>query len=132
MKIHAHVTEKLVTNGIKRNSNHCMIADAIHEADPDAKYVSVDLQSISWSNLKKGERYVCLTPTKCQTALIQFDQGVEVAPFWFTAKVVKTDKVGWQAHHPGKSRKGKKYKVTGLHRRKPRRHRKFGLKSYAE
>lgn len=77
------VTAELIEMALKANSNHCMIADAIKAAIPDAQKVSVDLQTIRWSDQKTGRRQVFLTPLKCQQKLLMFDQGVEVYPWSF-------------------------------------------------
>lgn len=123
------VTEKQIDQAIRRNSNHCMIADAIHKTIPNATYVSVDTQKIEYSDKKKGIRYTFLTPTKAQKAIIQFDQGKEVKPFTFTTKQVKTRSIGWRASHPSSpSRKGKTYKKTGRKNRRVRPIRKFGIR----
>lgn len=129
-KLKVKVRKKHIENGKVQDSRHCMIADAIHDADPEARYVSVDLQSIAWSHLAEGKRFIAFTPAKAQTALLEFDSGIKPNPFMFTAHCAVVRKVGWQANHPGKSRVGKVYRQTGLKRRKPRRFRQFGIKMF--
>jgi hypothetical protein len=77
------VSQETIDQATRADSSHCMIADAIKEQVPGATTVSVDLQTIRWSDRKKGVRYVYLTPAEAQVALIKFDQGVEQAPFTF-------------------------------------------------
>ena len=73
-----------ITDSVKRSSSHCMIADAIKKAVPEASHVSVDLQTVRWTDQERGERYTYLTPRSGQTALIKFDQGAEdILPFKF-------------------------------------------------
>jgi hypothetical protein len=50
---------------------------------PDASFVSVDLQTIRWTDKKKGRRYIYLTPRVAQVALVKFDQGMHTEPFGF-------------------------------------------------
>src|SRR5215510_11021188 len=83
-KVLLKVTPRLVRDAVQANSGHCMIAEAVKEAVPGAKYVSVDLQTIRWTDTEKGKRYVYLTPRKAQFALIDFDQGEEPTPFQAT------------------------------------------------
>ena len=83
-KVTVKITKKQIDEAIRGNSSHCMIADAVKEQVPDAKYVSVDLQSIRWTDTKKGRRYTYLTPPRAQRALVKFDQGEPVAGFQMT------------------------------------------------
>lgn len=123
------ISEKQIKTAVKKDSNHCMIADAIKAAVPDAKYIRVDLQSIRFSNLKKGLRYKYFTPPIAQHELINFDQGLKVEPFDINlVKAAEIRKVGWKANHLKSSRKGKKYNKTGKKRAyKVVKERKFGI-----
>jgi hypothetical protein len=78
------VPADVIAGAIPEDSGHCMIADAIRIAYPQAKAVSVDLQTIRWSDRKAAERYTFLTPPVAQRALIAFDQGENVEPFRFS------------------------------------------------
>jgi hypothetical protein len=79
------VSEKTIATAERADSRHCMIADAIRESFPDQDLsgVSVDLQTIRWSDRKRGERITFLTPPMAQDALIDFDQGITNEPFEF-------------------------------------------------
>jgi hypothetical protein len=79
----ANVTKDIVDRGIARNSNHCMIAEAVKEAYPRLSRIAVDIQTIRATDQKKGERYVWLTPRSTQRAIIDFDQGKKPQPFTF-------------------------------------------------
>lgn len=81
-----NVTQTFIDHAEARNSDHCMIADAIRAALPDAKAVSVDLMTIRLTDPVKRQRYVYLTPRPIQLALIHFDQGDHAAPFSFQLK----------------------------------------------
>jgi hypothetical protein len=61
-----------------------MIAEAIAAAVPQAKYISVDLATIRFTDPQAGMRYVYLTPRSAQEALLAFDQGEKVEPFKVT------------------------------------------------
>lgn len=132
------VKEKHIQQAVKRDSRHCMIADAIKAQIPDAKYILVDVQSIRWSDLKKGERYQYFTPTQAQQAILKFDQGKPVEPFTFQLIRGIVHPVGWQAQHPSltrekkqkQNRKYRKRKAAGLtgKRRTPTQEREYGMR----
>ena len=77
------VTDDLVAAATVRDSSHCVVADAIRSARPDVQLVSVDLQTIRFTNKKTKKRYTYLTPPACQQTLIAFDQGDSIEPFGF-------------------------------------------------
>jgi hypothetical protein len=58
-----------------------MIAESLKASLPYATYVSVDIQTIRFSDKANGARYVYLTPRIAQEALVKFDAGEEVEPF---------------------------------------------------
>jgi hypothetical protein len=72
-RIKIPVEQRHIDRALERASSHCVIAEAIQEAIPDATFVSVDLQSVRWT--RKGLRYVCLTPYAARDLIIAFDQG---------------------------------------------------------
>ena len=75
------VTQQIIDTAVPKDSNHCMVADAIKAALPEAASVTVDLQSVRFSDPSRGLRYVYLTPRIAQEALILFDEGMKVPPF---------------------------------------------------
>jgi hypothetical protein len=75
------ITTALIVQSEKRDSSHCMIADGVKLARPKARFVSVDIQTIRFS--EKGKRYVYLTPRRAQVALVRFDQGLPTEAFKF-------------------------------------------------
>ena len=75
---------KAVFEQAKRaDSSHCMIAEAIKASVPYAKSISVDLQTIRFSDRERRLRYVYLTPRIAQIGVIEFDQGHDIEPFDF-------------------------------------------------
>lgn len=82
-RVEVKVTKKHIETAKPSDSAHCMIADAIAEAEPHAKFISVDLSTIRFTDSKKKQRYIYLTPALAQVSLVRFDQGLEVAPFSF-------------------------------------------------
>jgi len=98
------VTQQQVKDAIRANSGHCMIAEAIIATVPnvDENTVSVDLQTIRFTDKKKGLRYVYLTPRNAQATLVEFDQGIDPEPPTFTLR---------NAHvlRAGRSERQKKY-----------------------
>jgi hypothetical protein len=80
------VDEETIDQSIKRDSSHCMIAEAVKAAFPDAQSVSVDVQTIRLSDPTKRLRYTYLTPRIAQVAIIKFDQGDKPEPFEVTLR----------------------------------------------
>jgi hypothetical protein len=79
-RVAVRITQKEIDTAVKGNSSHCMLADAIKRS-LGGKNVSVDLQTIRWSDPKKRERYIFLTPPQAQRAILQFDEGIAPKPF---------------------------------------------------
>ncbi len=89
-KIVIEVTPDLLERATRRDSQHCMIAEAIKRKDPERyTQVYVDLQTIRWSDRKTGKRYTALTPTIAAQLLVDFDKGEVLEPVTFAAKVIK-------------------------------------------
>jgi hypothetical protein len=82
-KVFLDITPELIAKSTKKDSSHCMIAEAVKEAFPGARFVSVDLQTIRFTDPdpKRPYRYTYLTPRRAQVALVDFDQGREIDPF---------------------------------------------------
>lgn len=85
-KLKLNVTREIIDAAIPRDSNHCMIAEALKEAFPRARGVSVDLATIRFSDRGKKLRYVYLTPRVVQAALVNFDQQRVPDPFSFVLR----------------------------------------------
>ena len=77
------VTQKRIDEGAVRNSNHCMVAESLHDALPHLSRVAVDVQTIRATDVKRKERYVWLTPASVQRLIIDFDRGIKPRPFMF-------------------------------------------------
>lgn len=77
-----------------------MIAEAVKAVRPDANHVSVDLQTIRFTDAKRGMRYTYLTPRIAQIALLKFDQGITPTEFEFQLR-------GGQVTRSGSSQKRK-------------------------
>ena len=82
-RIDVEITEEIIEIAIPRDSSHCMIADAVRVAVPEARNIAVDLATIRFTDPKTQQRYVYLTPRIGQLALIAFDSGEKPAPFRF-------------------------------------------------
>jgi len=80
-RVSVEITEQVIAESKLRDSSHCMIAEAVRASYPDAQRVAVDLQTIRFTDPKRGLRFTYLTPRVGQIALIQFDQGVHPEPF---------------------------------------------------
>lgn len=73
-------TEEIINNAVVRDSGHCVWADAVAAALPQMRRISVDLQTIRFTDPRDGNRYVYLTPAVAQRSLVQFDQGTKPLP----------------------------------------------------
>jgi hypothetical protein len=87
-KVHApqvtvRVDKPTIAASMKADSSHCMIAEAIRLSVPKAANISVDLQTIRFTDRDKGARYTYLTPRIVQLALVSFDMGSRPDPFQF-------------------------------------------------
>jgi hypothetical protein len=70
------ILQRHIDEAMEKNSSHCATAEAIREQVKEARFVSVDLQTIRWSDANKGLRYVFLTPHAIQgDVIVPFDQG---------------------------------------------------------
>jgi len=113
------VTEDIIKRACRRNSRHCMIAEAVKEQIPEATTVSVDLMTIRFSIPKKGLRYTYHTPPVAQDALARFDRGIVVEPITIRLKnghatsMMKSHKQnGKTIQRPRHKLGGKKLRVT--------------------
>jgi len=83
------VTKDIIEKSKTANSSHCMVADAIRAAIPYATHVSVDIQSLRFSDLRTGWRYIALTPRRVQAHILDFDIGKTPPAFQFEFKPVQ-------------------------------------------
>lgn len=125
-QLQVSISRDCIKNAIARDSNRCMIADAIHQQHGWAKYVIVDLQSVRMSNLKTGRRYIYLTPPVAQQALLKFDQGEPLKGFSFTLSRGFTRLM--RVRQPGFKRSKKVYKPRAKKRYMPTKHREYGIR----
>src|SRR6266496_3380622 len=80
-RLQLDITQEMIDTAVPRDSGHCMIADAVKAAYPSATRISVDIQSIRFSDPLTDKRYVYLTPRTGQVALLEFDRGIHPVPF---------------------------------------------------
>lgn len=113
-----NITPEILKGAQYKDSAHCMIADAVKEARPDARRVSVDTQTIRFT--EGDRRYVYLTPRIAQVSIVRFDHAIMQDPWgvWLangqsaeaqTAKVRRTDRT------PGQKRKRARLRSGGTH-----------------
>jgi hypothetical protein len=70
------ILQRHIDEAIEKNSSHCATAEAIKEQVPEARFISVDLQTVRWTDAIKKVRFVFLTPHAIQSGVIvPFDQG---------------------------------------------------------
>lgn len=136
--IRIHIEQHNIDNAEKKNSHRCMIADAIKEAIPDAKFISVDLQSIRFSILDEtryreegvGVRYFYFAPTLAQVALLKFDQGKKVRPISFTMRSGTSKQIPWPKEKSKDKRRTRKSK--GVRKFIVRKEREFGIRMFQD
>jgi hypothetical protein len=88
------VTQELIDTARTRDSNHCMIAEALKAARPDARKIAVDLATIRFTDGKRHCRYTYLTPRTAQVCLVNFDQGRPPEPFQFRLRGAHVTRAG--------------------------------------
>ena len=132
MKI--RVASEQIDTICRRDSHHCMIADSVKLAIPEAQYILVDVQSIRYTIPGKATRYCHLTPLTAQRAIVAFDRGKKVEPFTFTLPPVFSSRPsGWVGQANRKTNKRHKYQSTGRKRLVVAyRERAFGLRNIPE
>jgi hypothetical protein len=78
------VTQDLIDGAKREDSSHCMIAEALKVALPEATHISVDLATIRYTDRKRRRRIMILTPPPAQVGLLMFDQAdPNLVPFEF-------------------------------------------------
>ena len=93
-RVRVQVEQGHIDTACRKDSGHCMVADAVEAAVPDATSIKVDLQTIRWSDKKKGRRFYYLTPRIAQMALLYFDMGVSPEPFAFQLRDAQSVALG--------------------------------------
>ena len=72
------VTQEIIDQAVRKDSGHCVIADGLRLALPEARRISVDLATIRFS--LDGRRYIFATPRRAQETLLKFDDGAVIEP----------------------------------------------------
>jgi len=93
-RVRLEVTDELIQAAVPKDSNHCMIAEAVKIAFPEARAIAVDLATIRFSDPKKQLRYTYMTPRIAQVALVNFDQKRKPEPFTFLLRGAQVTHVG--------------------------------------
>ncbi len=93
-KLQLHITQEIIDAAQVRDSNHCMIAEAIKAARPEAKNISVDLATIRFTDPNKRVRFTYLTPRVAQVCLVNFDQARPAVPFSFQIRSGQVTRAG--------------------------------------
>jgi hypothetical protein len=96
-RVIVEVTEAIIQQAVRRDSSHCVLAEAVKIAHPGALRVSVDLQTIRFTAKDGKYRYTYLTPRVGQVALVNFDQGILPAPFTMLLRGGAVTKAGVSA-----------------------------------
>jgi hypothetical protein len=81
-RVDVEISQADIDTGVRAVSGHCVIAEALRRQG--LTRVEVDLQTISFTNIKRGVRVTYLTPRVAQQHLIAFDLAESVLrPFRF-------------------------------------------------
>jgi 3-oxoacyl-ACP reductase-like protein len=90
------ITAEAITSGIERDSKHCVIAEGVKTSYPTATSISVDLQSIRFSDRARGLRFTYLTPRVAQAYIVNLDQGrrEKLQPFDFQLRAGQVTRCG--------------------------------------
>jgi hypothetical protein len=81
-RLKVHVTDSDIAKAKQNDSMMCVVAQAIARTFPDARRISVDIQSIRWSDVQGRHTY--LTPYAVQGYIVAFDAGDDINPFSFS------------------------------------------------
>jgi hypothetical protein len=73
--IQFEITEENYKRAVTASSASCLVANAIQEQHPKLSSVRVNVATIRFSDRKRGERYLFLTPPSVGELLLGFDQG---------------------------------------------------------
>lgn len=117
-RVNVVVTDEIIQQARPRDSRHCMIADAVRASVPEAKYISVDIATIRFTDQKKGLRYTYLTPRTAQGELVKFDQGVLPPAYSFQLRGAHVTRAG--------TRKSKRTERTELQKEAIKKNQKKG------
>ena len=86
-RVKVQVTKEHIIRGLESDSGYCLVAEAVRDAlkaeGLRPAFISVDLQTIRYTDMQKRERHTFLTPRSAQEALVHFDQGEYNEPFVF-------------------------------------------------
>lgn len=82
-QIYVSVTAKHIDDAVPKDSSHCMVADAVRDAFPSATSIAVDMQTIRFTDPKKGLRYAYLTPRDVAVGIVEWDEGILPTPYGF-------------------------------------------------
>lgn len=126
------ILKEHIEHSLRKDSGHCMIADAIKRQIPTAQFIVVDIQAIRWSDKATHKRHTCLTPPMAQYNLIRFDRGDHgIQPFAFDLVPQMTRATGWKGQRRSAAAERPThtaYRKTGVARVVATKEREFGLR----
>jgi hypothetical protein len=132
-RVFIKVLDEHIRKSLMANSSHCTVAMAIKSALPDAKFISVDIQSVRFT--QDGTRFTFLTPHLARAIIINTDQDNREAiqPCEFSMKPVHVAKAGKSRRHVPtmlrsrrsacawpRSRRKRQNRAWSAHRNRPR------------
>lgn len=80
--IRVEVTQDDIDRAMRSDSSRCVVAQAVARTVPHATRISVDIQTVRFTD-GDGVRRVYLTPTAVEQYVVGFDAGDEIKPFAF-------------------------------------------------
>jgi hypothetical protein len=98
-RCYIQIRDENIGGALVANSSHCIVAEAIKQCIPDAKFVAVDLQSIRFS--QDGKRFCFLTPAAARDIVVNFDQAntEAITACEFSMKPVYVSRAGKSRTH---------------------------------
>jgi hypothetical protein len=78
-RIRISVTDQDIIRATRENSMRCVVARAIARTIPHAHSITVDIQTIRWTD--ENGRQIFLTPDSAASYVIAFDAGETIHPF---------------------------------------------------
>ncbi len=136
------VPDEIIATAKRSNSGHCPGADGLKWTVPHATNISVDLQTVRYSDREKGLRYVYLTPRVLQEFIVGWDAGDEIGGFTYhlagaSIHNIAKRQANGRRKPPGKKKVLKPYKPGGVPQTKGghtpplgNTRRQFGLRAF--
>lgn len=126
-QLNLKITQGDLDAGCQKDASSCAAARAVMRRFPEAQFIRADTKELSFSlpSLKRRFRY--FMPAAGAQFVTRFDQGDStLGPTTLRLNNGMDIPMGWQAKHPGSTRKARVYRRTGKKAIRYTKHRSFG------